>query len=285
MPEYIQYGTSHESLQPYIQGYVQLIGPGHILAKTILPRTGTSLVLDFNGTFSNGASRFTSALSGFQERSYRISSSTAMADRLMVRFTPGGLSRFLDLPLDRFANRMVPADAVLGNSINTLFQMLGATQDIRARVALMDEYLLRRFRRPSPSDASILRMAGVMSDRRGSVAPGDLPGFASFGMRQIERRFNALIGTDPRTFNRISRFGNALSILYGATMPRLTDVGYEAGYYDQAHFSNEFKRIAGVRPNEFKRIVSMGPNEFKRIADVRPKKYLPCSRDGMIHAE
>ena len=69
--------------------------------------------------------------------------------------------------------------------------------------------------------------------------------------RQLERKFKALIGTDIQTLIRISRFSAAHGLLHHQESLSLTHIGYEAGYYDQPHFSHDFKEISKISPKEF----------------------------------
>lgn len=65
----------------------------------------------------------------------------------------------------------------------------------------------------------------------------------------LERRFRSIIGTTPKKFASIVRFKQALS--HYKPQASLTDLGYEAGFYDQAHFIREFKSFTGETPEQF----------------------------------
>ena len=65
----------------------------------------------------------------------------------------------------------------------------------------------------------------------------------------LEKRFRQVIGTTPKKFAALVRFKNTL----GNYKPQdsLTSLGYEAGFYDQAHFIKEFKNFTGESPENF----------------------------------
>ena len=69
--------------------------------------------------------------------------------------------------------------------------------------------------------------------------------------RQFERRFKAATGLTPKQFVRNVRIERARTHL--ALGHSLLDVTYSCGYFDQTHFTREFKHISGVTPSTFRR--------------------------------
>lgn len=73
---------------------------------------------------------------------------------------------------------------------------------------------------------------------------------SEFGLsaRQLRRLSQIYLGVSPREFSRVLRFQYALHMMQ--TDPQsCTD-----GYYDQAHFIKEFKRLSGLTPQVFKQM-------------------------------
>jgi len=75
-------------------------------------------------------------------------------------------------------------------------------------------------------------------------------GEVSLSRRQFERRFKILTGFSPRMYERIIRFQRAADE-YNGQHKSITQVALENGYYDHAHFSNEFKKFSGYRPKDY----------------------------------
>ena len=65
----------------------------------------------------------------------------------------------------------------------------------------------------------------------------------------LEKRFRKIVGTSPKKFSSIVRFKH--TIQYYNPQSSLTELGYEAGFYDQAHFIKEFKKFTGENPESF----------------------------------
>jgi len=72
-----------------------------------------------------------------------------------------------------------------------------------------------------------------------------------FTRRRIEQRFLETTGLPMGFFVRKVRFQKAVNLLRVECQHPLTAIGYQAGYYDQAHFIREFKEFSGLSPSKF----------------------------------
>jgi AraC-like DNA-binding protein len=55
----------------------------------------------------------------------------------------------------------------------------------------------------------------------------------------------------PIYFKKIARFNYAANLILSRPETPLTGIGYECGYYDQAHFIKDFKEFGGITPSQF----------------------------------
>lgn len=86
----------------------------------------------------------------------------------------------------------------------------------------------------------------------------DLVCMTSLSARQWRRRFIAATGCGPKTLQRLWRFQVVLWQLQAASYdaagaPELADLASLAGYFDQAHLANEYRRLVGVSLGSFVR--------------------------------
>ena len=79
-----------------------------------------------------------------------------------------------------------------------------------------------------------------------------LAGRIGLSERSLHRRCTSALGYGAKMLDRILRFRRALR-LASATGNGLADVAWRAGYADQAHLSNEVRRLAGTTPGELMR--------------------------------
>ncbi len=69
--------------------------------------------------------------------------------------------------------------------------------------------------------------------------------------RGLQKLFKKYVGMSPVYFRRIARFNHAANFILNHPDLSLTNITYECGYYDQAHFIKDFKKFGGVSPSTF----------------------------------
>jgi YesN/AraC family two-component response regulator len=68
--------------------------------------------------------------------------------------------------------------------------------------------------------------------------------------RQLRRYFGYYIGDSAKTFSQVVRFQNILNAKPSTQSLRQSKLFFDLGYYDQAHFTKEFKNFYGVTPSK-----------------------------------
>jgi AraC-like DNA-binding protein len=181
-------------------------------------------------------------------RSFPYAILPAAASVIGVAFKPAGVVRLMTAPTEEFRDTQVPLEFMTGG--DELRDRLIAAPTAASRFVLMEKFLLRQLqesrelhravryavsafeRTPCPSVAAVLKQIGL-SERR------------------FSRIFSEQIGLTPKLFQRVRRFQNTL-----ASLPSHGDIDWAAtafanGYYDQAHFINDFRAFTSVTPSEF----------------------------------
>ena len=241
----ISYPT-HPGLKRFIVHYALISGPLHIPFKTVMPRHGTTLLFDFNKLLINDEKLIDLAVAGFHTRSFTFRVTTDYRDCFVVRLSPYGLSRFTDMPISTLTNQIIPAESLFGEEIRHLYVAM-KEQPFAARIALVDDFLLSRLREPNPSEEWIFDTADQLIQ---ALSLKSLTLRVTLGKRQIERKFKEIVGVNMTTFVRICRFEKMTEQL-PAVEHSLTSLAYEGGYFDQAHFSKDFKRLSTVSPKSY----------------------------------
>ncbi len=145
---------------------------------------------------------------------------------------------------------VVPLDEALGRHGTNLLERLSEAPSWTARFELIDTAFGSAKTAPLSPEVERLRRQLVASKGRARVEP--LMDETGWSRRYVTERFRRQLGTPPKAYARLLRFGHATSLLSGATAGRpLAAVAAEAGYYDQSHLTRDFVRLAGMTPGAY----------------------------------
>ena len=109
--------------------------------------------------------------------------------------------------------------------------------------------ILEHFFSVKPIDQAVVKAIQTVQQCPSGLRIKALAEQANQCSRQFERRFKAATGLTPKQFVRNARFEQAQKRL--ALGHSVLDVTYACGYFDQTHFTQEFRRISGLTPKVF----------------------------------
>lgn len=169
-------------------------------------------------------------------------------------FRVGMAAEILGLPLDELRDRHVSIEELWGYRGLEMQERLAAIREPMDVCRALEAELTARIRRPlliHPAIAYALR-----ADRfdMGSPRVDRIQQRTGYSPRHFIELFHSAVGLTPKHFYRVQRFSGALTRLARAMSEggaRLADVASAAGYADQAHFSREFRELAGVAPSTY----------------------------------
>ncbi len=253
MINYTEIFPTRQELRPYIESYVILaLHTTKINTKVFLSRPGATLLVSSIPFSANKQTIETGVLLGISDGSKILNwKEMATARGLIVKFSPYGLSRFTDIPMEHLGNEALSASSVWGNSFRKTQNELMETAHVTTQIEIAEAFLMKLFIKPNEIDKRIFRIADNIKTKDTFNSLESIIKEIPLSQRQIERRFKALMGVNIQTFNRICHFENVKSLLMEKQPISLTEVGYQAGYYDQAHFIREFKRFTAYSPKSF----------------------------------
>jgi AraC-like DNA-binding protein len=184
---------------------------------------------------------------------------------VQINFSILGARVFLNRPLDALRNRSVPLDDVIGPLAERLTTMLQEAADWDARFAILDREIAARLQAALAPPAQVAWAWRRIIETSGRIGIGRLVDEIGWSQRHLITRFRSDIGLSPKTMARVMRFARAARQLRGATRPELSTIALECGYYDQSHFTRDFRAFAGVTPGELH--ASVLPDQGGIVAD------------------
>jgi AraC-like DNA-binding protein len=247
----------HPALRGYVREYVGGSEDTHQpLVRRELPTDIAPVIIGFGRPFrlidQTDATKYVElrsfATGAFD--TYALVGSTGAYSCIQINFTILGARLFLQQPLQPLANREVPLDALLGREASDLENELFEARSWANRFDILDRVVISRIcaSRPLPGAIScawdqLVRHAGQVQIRRLAEDVG-------WSHKHFIAQFTEHIGIAPKAMARVMRFGRAAELLKVSERGRLAEIAHACGYYDQAHFTRDFRAFAGVTPTE-----------------------------------
>ena len=101
-----------------------------------------------------------------------------------------------------------------------------------------------------PKDPAIDKAINAVFDSYGLATIAEICDKANVHERQLERLFKRFIGLSPKFYARIIRFSQIFQKLQDKRHS-LAALGLSSGYYDQSHFTKNFKAFTGEDPGKY----------------------------------
>jgi len=180
-----------------------------------------------------------------------------------VSFYPWVGNVIYNIPSDEFTDRMVDVNILEKN--NTLYEQLCETAEDSEWLRIFETYLKSKLPHFDYDEVSCHIANHILENPERNQLNKCL---SSIGLsrRRIQQRFTEATGLPMSLFLRKFRFQKSIHSLDKRNDElNLTQVGLMSGYYDQAHFINEFKSFTGISPNEFTRQQSTLKEFFKSL--------------------
>lgn len=114
------------------------------------------------------------------------------------------------------------------------------------RLALMDEFLVRRAERAPSMTPEVAASWHHIVARRGRVRVGELAAACGWSRKRLWSRFSDQIGLTPKRAAMLVRFDHAARALCAGQNP--VDVALACGYVDQPHLHRDVLAFAGCTP-------------------------------------
>ena len=227
------------------------------LPERILPDGCTELIFHYGDSYSRLSEeglteQAKSLLVGQIKRAIQLQAN-GQTGMLGVRFYPWGLHALMGMPVSELTDQHIDARLIF-KQLSELEEQVN-NQGHVGMIERTEGFLLGILRSQKQKHfyqanrfAAIIRHISGTDDN----AVGVMAASANMSVRQFNRKFNEVTGLSPKHYLRITRMQEFISqYRQSGDAKSLSSVIYDCGYYDPAHFSHDFKDIAGVKPSEY----------------------------------
>lgn len=169
-----------------------------------------------------------------------------------IRFKPWVLAVHFNLTPLQQMNRFLSLDEY-GENMSPFQELQNAIKNGLSKdevVCKFDEFLEPLFPGDSPVQLIFGRIFAVANQER-DLSIKELAERSGFSVSSLERYFKKFIGVTPGVLFRIIRYNEIWNALNDPRYASWSDIVYEHGYFDQAHFIKEFKNFTGKSPGAY----------------------------------
>lgn len=169
-----------------------------------------------------------------------------------ARFYPYGFANFITTSLKSLENIETPIAVIFGaEASHQLEQKIISTVTNEERIEAIEAFFLGKLNEVSTIDHIVKATIDTLLSTRGSMPIKTIVDEELSTRRQLERKFFKQVGLSPKQLGKVIRLQAALKLLLNRKHKNLTEIAYQADYYDQAHFIRDFKDFTGINPKEF----------------------------------
>ncbi len=239
-------------LKPYVSAFVISETTEETTYK-VLPDTGLVIGFQYKGKLAHieNAKEIQLSQSGISglSNTYRIFKNSADIGTVLIFFKAGGAAAFFKQPIHELFRESVSLDNfMLRSELLILEEQLREAKTDLEKIQVTEQFLLSKLKQQAP-DNLVLTAIALIHKSKGNIRMKEITEQLHISQSPLEKRFRQLVGTSPKKFASIVRFKHTLQSYNSQNS--LTDLGYEAGFYDQAHFIKEFKNFTGDTPEIF----------------------------------
>lgn len=189
---------------------------------------------------------------------------------LIARIYPYAGSLFFPNPMCEFTNYATNAYGIFSGEVYDLYDSMMEAVAIKHKVEMLDKFLVRKL---IQHEKKLRKLTIIEQVCRHICKTGDafdsMALSKSYGLseRYIQKLFVDMVGISPGAFFSVYRFNKSLAQVL-STSHSLTSIGYDCGYYDQAHFIKEFKKFTGITPFEARASLFINEVEFQQAVNI-----------------
>ena len=168
-----------------------------------------------------------------------------------VHFKAWGPAPFLPGPAAELCDLPVTLEDVWGRpSVAELRDRLATAAGPHEMLMLLEDQLMRLLSETAGMGL-VRHTSSVIAAASGAVAIGDLSAAAGVSTTHMAQRFKEVVGVTPKRLARTWRFASTVLAMDPAGPVDWLELAGRVGYYDQAHFINEFRTFTGMTPTRY----------------------------------
>lgn len=167
-----------------------------------------------------------------------------------IKFHAGAFYPFSRRPVSGIANASISATEVFSRAADAEKEILACCQDGNMAQAAAN-FLMAHLPSRDPHVADARHAVEQISSNRSVTRVEHLVARCGIAERTLQRLFDRYVGASPRWVIKRYRIYEALESITAGTRAEWADLAQNLGYFDQAHFINDFQKLVGCSPTDY----------------------------------
>lgn len=171
-----------------------------------------------------------------------------------TKFRPGGFSGFLAGPVRELNDRVLTAAEAFGADGEHLEHQLADASTTRRLIDLVSTFVRVHRPPPDPQRSLVAEIVETMRAAPPGTRVAEIAARFAVVPRTLQRLFAAHVGATPKQVLQRFRHQQATDQLAADDGPPLARLAADLGYFDQAHFVQDFRAATGRLPSAVSRL-------------------------------
>jgi len=170
---------------------------------------------------------------------------------LAVRFLPPGFTAIFGENASAITGQITEFSSLAGKIAQEVEEQILEAKALIDRVRILEKMLIQFCTKSRVLDRVTRLSSQLFYENPAESTILHVADQFGISLRTLERQFKAQVGLSPSKFIKIARFQRALRIKNSNPKASFALVAAESGYYDQSHFTRDFKDLTGLSPAEY----------------------------------
>lgn len=172
-----------------------------------------------------------------------------------IKFFPGAFYQWLNCPMHSIRNKKLGLEFLFGQSGKAFGQGVLQADTHEEKARLIEKQLLYYSPEPDERLEQTKNLCQRIISNRSLLRVEDLSLDTGLTVRQLQRLFSTRVGWSPKWMIQRYRIHEALEHINKGFAIDWIEISTRLGYFDQAHFIRDFKRLIGETPDAYLRAV------------------------------
>lgn len=172
-------------------------------------------------------------------------------EMFIINFRKGKAYPFVEMPMYELTDFVVDGELVLSPGILDMRESLLECGTVQQKFLYAEQYLSKLFLKKLIPNPFVDYSVKLIAETPHQLSIHHLVEKVGFSQKHLIKIFKEHVGVTPKAFLKIMRFQKAIQEIETYKTANWASIALESGYYDQAHFINDFKDFSGFTPNQY----------------------------------